>query len=85
MRMAGTEQARFAYRGFEVFTRLVKFDMRGWTARYSIFFADEDAYNGPIAHGGEIRVSSCHIDPALAAARSAARLWIDVRVSEERE
>lgn len=77
----GTDRAKFEYRGFEVFTGLVKFDARGWTARYSIFFAEPDVRDGQIAHGGEIRVSSDHVDPALAAACNAARLWIDLWVT----
>lgn len=80
--MAEANRARFEYRGFEVFTGLLKFDALGWTARYSIYFAEQGSREGQIAHGGEIRVSSNHVDAALAAARSAARLWIDLWVTK---
>lgn len=83
--MAGTDGGRFEYRGFEVFTALVRFDASGWTARYSIFFAESGPRNGRIAHGGEVRVSSNHVVPAMGAARNAACLWVDQSVTKTHE
>lgn len=80
--MTDTEKAKFEYRGFEVFTGLVRFDALGWTARYSIFFLENGPRDGRIVHGGEVRVSSNHVNPALDAARNAARLWIDRWVAQ---